>query len=148
MSVCALCAVALLAFAGAPAWAAGAKSFGGAGALGNPTKGASETKPSSTATTITTAPKATTSTTATTATTETTKESEPHNSRSVILVIAGAAVLLLSGVAFVIVRDARKMAPASEVEFAEGSTPRHTEAALRKRRAKAKAARQQRKRNR
>jgi hypothetical protein len=142
MCVCALCAAALLAFAGAPAWAAGAKSFGGAGALSNPTKGASETKPSSTATTITTAP------TATTATTETTKESEPHNSRSVILVIAGAAVLLLSGVAFVIVRDARKMAPASEVEFAEGSTPRHTEAALRKRRAKAKAARQQRKRNR
>jgi hypothetical protein len=139
MSVCALCAAALLAFAGAPAWAAGAKSLGGGGALGNLTKGASETKPSSTPTTITTAP---------TATTETTKESEPHNSRSVILVIAGAAVLLLSGVAFVIVRDARKMAPASEVEFAEGSTPRHTEAALRKRRAKAKAARQQRKRNR
>jgi hypothetical protein len=140
--VCALCAAALLALGGAPAWAAGAKSLSGGGALGNLTKGASETKPTTTPTTITTAP------TATTATTETTKESEPHNSRSVILVVAGAAVLLLSGVAFVIVRDARKVAPASEVEFAEGSTPRHTEAALRKRRAKAKAARRQRKRNR
>ena len=109
--------------------------------MSNLTKGASETKPSTTATT---APTATTTTTETTAT----KESEPHNSRSTILIVAGAAVLLLSGVAFVIVRDARKVAPASEVEFAEGSTPRHTEAALRRRRAKAKAARRQRKRNR
>jgi hypothetical protein len=149
-SACALCVLALLALAGTPAWAAGAKSLGGGGALGNLTKGASETKPSTTATKPPATPTTVTTTpTATTPTTETsTKESEPHNSRSVILVIAGAAVLLLSGVAFVIVRDARKMAPTSEVEFAEGSTPRHSEAALRKRRAKAKAARQQRKRNR
>jgi hypothetical protein len=127
----------LLALAGAPAWAAGTKSVGSGSALGNLTKGSSET----------TASTPTTATTATTASTATT-ESEPHNSRSIILIVAGAAVLLLSGVAIVIVRDARKFAPASEAEFAEGSTPRHTEAALRKRRAKAKAARMQRKRNR
>jgi hypothetical protein len=134
--VCALCVAALLALAGAPAWAAGSKSLGGS-ALGNLTEGSSET----------TASTPTTATTATTASTATT-ESEPHNSRSIILIVAGAAVLLLSGVAIVIVRDARKFAPASEAEFGEGSTPRHTEAALRKRRAKAKAARMQRKRNR
>jgi len=144
MTVCALCAAALLALASAPAWAAGAKSLGGGGALGNLTKGASETKPSTTATAPKPAPTATTETTPTAPA----KETEPHNSRSTILVVAGAAVLLLSGVAFVIVRDARKVAPTSEVEFAEGSTPRHSEAALRKRRAKAKAARMQRKRNR
>lgn len=123
---------ALLALAAAPAWAAAAGSLGGSGALGNLTEGSSETNTATTATTASTA----------------TKEAEPHNSRSVILVVAGAAVLLLSGVAFVIVRDARKVAPAGEAELMEGSTPRHSEAALRKRRAKAKAARQQRKRNR
>ncbi len=61
-------------------------------------------------------------------------------------VVIGA--LLLMGIAFVIVRDARRVAPATEGELVEGSTPRHSEAALRKRRAKAKAARRQRKRNR
>ena len=123
---------ALLALAAAPAWAAAAGSLGSSGALGNLTEGSSETNTATTATTATTA----------------SKESEPHNSRSLILVVAGAAVLLLSGVAFVIIRDARKVAPAGDIELMEGSTPRHTEAALRKRRAKAKAARQQRKRNR
>jgi hypothetical protein len=123
---------ALLALSLAPAWAAAAKSLGSEGAASKLMEGSSETSAATTATTATTA----------------TKESEPHNSRSLILVVAGAAVLLLSGVAFVIVRDARKVAPAGEAEFAEGSTPRHSEAALRKRRAKAKAARQQRKRNR
>jgi hypothetical protein len=54
-------------------------------------------------------------------------------------------ILLLGGVAFVIVRDARSVAPV--VEGATGGT-RNPEGRLRKRRAQAKAARQQRKRHR
>ncbi len=129
--MCALCLAALLALAVAPAWAAGAPSLEGSGALGNLTEGSPETETE----TATTAAKAT-------------GESEPHNSHTTILVVLGAAVVLLSGVAFVIVRDARRVAPAGDGELVEGSTPRHTEAALRRRRAKAKAARRQRKRNR
>ncbi len=132
--MCALCLAALLALAVAPTWAAGAASLGGS-ALNNLTKGSSETETASTAST------------ATTATTSTT-ESEPHNSHTTVLIVLGAAVLLLMGVAFVIIRDARRVAPAGDGELVEGSTSRHSEAALRRRRAKAKAARRQRKRNR
>ncbi len=57
-----------------------------------------------------------------------------------------AAGLLLGGVAFVIVRDARSRAPVVEGAITGGT--RNPEARLRKRRARAKAARQQRKRNR
>jgi beta-lactamase regulating signal transducer with metallopeptidase domain len=75
--------------------------------------------------------------------------SEPAtNSQTVIILALVAAVLLLVGIAFVIARDARKVAPAGDPELAAGMASRDWAARQRKRRAKAKAARQQRKRNR
>jgi hypothetical protein len=129
--LCALCLTAVLAVAGTVAPASLAANLGGGGgALGELTEGApEETK------------------TATTATTST-SSAEPTNSHTVILLVAGAAVVLLSGIAFVIVRDARRVAPATEQEMIQGSSASETAARLRKRRAKAKAARRQRKRNR
>ena len=53
-----------------------------------------------------------------------------------------------SEIAVVIVRDARRVAPAGDPESVERGLARDSAARLRKRRAKAKAARQQRKRNR
>jgi hypothetical protein len=58
--------------------------------------------------------------------------------------IAGA--LLLGGIAFLIVRDARNVAPVGDGLV--GATTQERAAQRRKRKAKAKAARQQRKRNR
>lgn len=85
----------------------------------------------------------TTPTTATTATTETTS-----NSHKTILIAMAAAVVLLSGIGFVIVRDARRVAPATEAEISEPRSARNTAVMMRRRRAKAKAARVQRRRNR
>jgi beta-lactamase regulating signal transducer with metallopeptidase domain len=70
------------------------------------------------------------------------------NSQTVIILALVAAVLLLVGIAFVIARDARKVAPAGDPELTAGIASRDWAARQRKRRAKAKAARQQRKRNR
>jgi hypothetical protein len=70
------------------------------------------------------------------------------NSKKTVLIIIGVAVVLLSGIGYVIVRDARRMAPAGDPQVAEARTARDSAATLRKRRAKAKAARRQRKRNR
>ncbi len=117
---------ALLALAGTPAPAALAAGLGAGGALSELTEGSSEET--------------------TTATTSTSSDSGKLSSVVLPAVVIGA--LLLMGIAFVIVRDARRVAPATEGELVEGSTPRHSEAALRKRRAKAKAARRQRRRNR
>ena len=89
-----------------------------------------------------------TSATSTAASTKTASSSSSSTSSTVLIVVVGAAVVLLSGVAFVIMRDARRVPPATDVEFAQGSVSRHSEAAMRRRRAKAKAARKQRKRNR
>jgi hypothetical protein len=61
-----------------------------------------------------------------------------------IFVVGGA---LLAGIAFLIVRDARNVAPAGDGLGGAGSSQDRA-AAMRKRRAKAKAARRQRKRNR
>jgi len=83
-----------------------------------------------------------------TTTVPTSSSSTSGNSHTTILLAMGAAVLLLSGIAFVIVRDARRVAPATEAELDGGRGPRDTAVMMRKRRAKAKAARQQRKRNR
>jgi beta-lactamase regulating signal transducer with metallopeptidase domain len=85
-----------------------------------------------------------------TATTATTATSTPEatNSQTVIILALVAAVLLLVGIAFVIARDARKVAPAGDPELTAGLASRDWAARQRKRRAKAKAARQQRKRNR
>jgi uncharacterized protein HemX len=93
-------------------------------------------------------PETETTTTATTATTTSTEGTTKTSSSTITIVIA-IGVALLAGVTFVIVRDARKVAPAGETDAVQGSSsPRHSEAAMRKRRAKAKAARTQRKRNR
>ncbi len=70
------------------------------------------------------------------------------NTHTIALVALGAAVLVLMGIAFVIARDARKVAPAGDVDAVERGAARDSAARLRRRRAKAKAARQQRKRNR
>ncbi|HEY2216414.1 MAG TPA: hypothetical protein VGH21_02895 [Solirubrobacteraceae bacterium] len=58
------------------------------------------------------------------------------------------AIVLLIAIASVIVRDARSVAPASDPQVAEARSAHDAAAVLRKRRAKAKAARRQRKRNR
>jgi beta-lactamase regulating signal transducer with metallopeptidase domain len=87
--------------------------------------------------------------TATTATaSHVSSSSETTNSQTVIILALVAAVLLLVGIAFVIARDARKVAPAGDPELTAGLASRDWAARQRKRRAKAKAARRQRKRNR
>jgi hypothetical protein len=82
-----------------------------------------------------------TETTATTASTQT-------NSKKTILIIIAAALVLLIAIAYVIVRDARGVAPAGDPQLAEARSARDSAAMMRKRRAKAKAARQARKHNR
>jgi hypothetical protein len=88
-----------------------------------------------------------TTTTAAKATTTTTTEEPKNNSSTVFLAIGAGAVLLL-GIVFVIMRDVRRVAPAGDVELAEATVARDTALRVSRRRAKAKAARQQRKRNR
>jgi hypothetical protein len=82
--------------------------------------------------------------------TVTAAETSTGTSKTVILLALVAAVILLSGIAFVIVRDARRVAPATEADLVEVEERSAHDAAvrLRKRRAKAKAARKQRKRTR
>ena len=84
-----------------------------------------------------------TQTTATSATTETTNS----NSGGVLVIAGGAALLLLGGIAFLIMRDARRVAPAGDGLLGKGGSGHDTAAMMRKRRAKAKAARRQRKQN-
>jgi hypothetical protein len=84
-----------------------------------------------------------TQTTATKGSTE-----QTSNSKKTVVIALGAAIILLIGIASVILRDARKVAPAGDGPLAEARAARDTAATLRRRRAKAKAARQQRKRNR
>jgi uncharacterized protein HemX len=127
----ALLVLALLALSPAPV-ALGA-SFEGNGALGKLQEGAAEEATTSTATSTTS-----------TGSTETTT----HNSGSIIAVLVAVVVVLLAGVAFVIFRDARKWAPAGDSDLLEATASRHSPAAMQKRRAKAKAARKQRKRTR
>jgi hypothetical protein len=74
-----------------------------------------------------------------------TRESNSGTSTSMILALI-AVGLLLGGIAFMIVRDARSVAPVVE-GLAMGGT-RNPEGRLRRRRAQAKAARRQRKRHR
>jgi hypothetical protein len=70
------------------------------------------------------------------------------NSKKTVIIAIAAAVALLVAIAFVIVRDARRMAPAGDGPLTEARSARDSAATLRKRREKAKAARRQRKRNR
>jgi beta-lactamase regulating signal transducer with metallopeptidase domain len=86
--------------------------------------------------------------TASTATTSRVASPEATNSQTLIILALVAAVLLLVGIAYVIARDARKVAPAGDPEVSSGIASRDWAARQRKRRAKAKAARRQRKRNR
>jgi hypothetical protein len=83
----------------------------------------------------------TTSTTATTATTETSSKTSTPMIMAVV-----ALFVVLGGIAFYILRDARSVAPVVE-SVATGGT-RNPEGRLRRRRAQAKAAKQQRKRHR
>jgi uncharacterized protein HemX len=129
-SACVLCLAALLALAGTLAPAALATGLGGGNSLSELTEAPEETNTSTTAAT----------------TTKSTEES--GTSDKLVVLVLVAAVVLLSGIAFVIVRDARRVAPASEAEMIEAGASGHSAAALRRRRAKAKAARRQRKRNR
>jgi uncharacterized protein HemX len=87
-----------------------------------------------------------TQTTATTATTET--ETSSGTGSTTLIVGIAIAVALIAGIAFVIVRDARRVAPAGDAQLTEARSSRDAAARLRRRRAKAKAARRQRKRNR
>jgi hypothetical protein len=128
---CVLSVSALFALAGVGSSPALAASLETGGALSQLTEGGQEE----------------TTKTSTTKTTSTSSSSNT-NSKSVILLVGAAAALLLAGIAFVIVRDARRVAPASETDVIEARTAHDTAVKLRKRRAKAKAARQQRKRNR
>jgi ABC-type Fe3+ transport system permease subunit len=127
LCVCAVLALALAGFATAPA--AFSAPVGGGNALSELTEPQQQTTP--------------TQTTATTATTESTS-----NSSTVVLLALVAAVALLIAIAFVIVRDARRVAPVADAQLSEGGSARDSAARLRRRRARAKAARRQRKRNR
>jgi hypothetical protein len=82
-----------------------------------------------------------------TPTTPTATSSSSGISTSVLIPIGAVGGVLLLGIAFFIVRDARSVAPAGD-GFGGGGSARDRAARQRKRRAKAKAARQQRKRNR
>ena len=125
-----LCAVLALALAGANAPVAmSAASLAPNGALSELTEGGQTTATQTTATSATT----------TEATT---------NSKTVIILALVAAFALLIGIAFVIVRDARKVAPAGDSQLTAGGSARDSAARLQRRRAKAKAARRERKRNR
>jgi len=83
--------------------------------------------------------------TANTASTESTSSS---NSGTLIVLATGVAIVLLVGIGYLIFRDARKVAPAGDGQLAEVSGARRPATRLHKRRAQAKAARRQRKRNR
>ena len=127
VSLC-LCAILALALT-TPATSLAAVS-GGSGAFSELTEGQTETE---------TTP---TTTTTTAATTETSS-----NTGSVLVIAGGAALLLLGAIAFLIMRDARRVAPAGDGLLGKGGSGHDTAAMMRKRRAKAKAARRQRKQN-
>jgi hypothetical protein len=128
--VCVLALLLVLASCTLCASGAQAAGFEGGGALSELTQGNGESTQTQTT--------ATTSSTATEAT----------NSKSLILIALGAAVVVLSAIAYVIVRDARRVAPAGEEDLMDRRSGRDPAVALARRRAKAKAARRQRKRNR
>jgi hypothetical protein len=77
-----------------------------------------------------------------------TESSGTSNSKLLLLGGGAAAVVLLGGIAFAIVRDARRVAPAGDAQLTEARSRGDAAARVRRRRAQAKAARQHRKRNR
>jgi hypothetical protein len=86
--------------------------------------------------------------TTSTATTPANTSSTTSNSGSLLFVGSGVAIALLGAIAFVIVRDARRVAPAADAKLSESGARGNSAARIQRRRARAKAARQQRKRNR
>ena len=80
--------------------------------------------------------------------TQAAESSRPSNSRTLLLAGGAAAVVLLCGIALAVVRDARRVAPAGDVQLTEARSRSDAAARVRRRRAQAKAARRQRKRNR
>ena len=87
-------------------------------------------------------------TTSTETSTTSTAATETRNSKKTILIGIGAAIVLLLAIAYVIVRDARRHVPEEDPADFEATVHHDHAIRHRKRRAKAKAARQQRKRNR
>jgi uncharacterized protein HemX len=79
---------------------------------------------------------------------QTTESSGTSGSTTLLFVGSIVAVVLLGGIAFMIVRDARRVAPAGDADLVEARSRSDSAARVRRRRAQAKAARQQRKRNR
>lgn len=78
-----------------------------------------------------------------------TEKESSSTGKSAIFIGAGAALLLLLGIAYVIVKDARRVAPAGvSDDFQDGPRGRDRAVEMRNRRAKARAARRQRKKNR
>src|SRR4029077_2136279 len=129
-SLCA-CALLALAFSGvAAATALSAEEEAGSGAFNELSERAQqpETTPTQTATSTSNEP--------------------TSNSKTVVVLALVAAIVLLIAIAAVIVRDARKTAPAGDGPVGEPGSARDSAAMMRKRRAKAKAAGQPRKRNR
>jgi hypothetical protein len=82
--------------------------------------------------------------------TQASSESSAGTSNSKLLLVVGgaAAVVLLGGIAFAIMRDARRVAPAGDLGLPEARSRSDAAARVRRRRAQAKAARRHRKRNR
>ncbi|HWX75627.1 MAG TPA: hypothetical protein VNZ05_09990 [Solirubrobacteraceae bacterium] len=76
------------------------------------------------------------------------ESTKTSTSKALLFVGFGGAAALLGGIAFLIVRDARRVAPAGDADLIEARSRHDTAARVRRRRARAKAARQQRKRNR
>jgi hypothetical protein len=133
LAACSLCLTVAMVLAGLTAQSATSAGLGGGNALTELTQGQTET---------------TASTPTTTGTTSAETTNSDSNSHLMLLLGVGAAVVLLGGIAFVIVRDARRVAPAGDADSLERGSSRGSAGQLRRRRAKAKAARQQRKRNR
>jgi hypothetical protein len=130
-SLFSLCTViVLLALSCVATPAAMSATLGGGSALSELTEGQPETTP-----------------TQTTATTASTESSSNSNSGTILLLAGAAAAALLIGIAYVIVRDARRVAPAGDGLLGKGGSGHDTATMMRKRRAKAKAARRQRKQN-
>lgn len=126
-----LAVLALMSFSAAMPAAAGASSVEGGNAFNELSEKASEEA----------------ETTNKAATTKT-GESEPRNSNKTIFIGIGAAVVLLLAIGYVIVRDARRVAPAGPDDVGEGKRGRDPAVRHANRRAKSKAARQARRKNR
>lgn len=73
---------------------------------------------------------------------------EPSNTGKTIVIGTLAGVVLIGAIAFAIIRDVRRVAPAGEAELIERRAASDQAVRMRNRRSKAKAARKQRKRNR